>query len=136
MHQTDKALLELLQRDASLSVSALAERVGISKTACWRRIKALERTLCDDGLVLIKVWFHLPRSQQARRLKQERDAKGKKAKEARKGKRWRLSPLAKRFAKHYDDFVAALVPAAGATAVAAAVLRDGDGQGHRLRRGR
>jgi len=42
MHRTDVAILRLLQDDATLSVSAVAERVGISKTACWRRIKTLE----------------------------------------------------------------------------------------------
>lgn len=42
MHRTDVAILQHLQRDATLSVSAVAELVGISKTACWRRIKALE----------------------------------------------------------------------------------------------
>ena len=42
MNRTDHAILRHLQRDARLSVSAVAERVGISKTACWRRIKALE----------------------------------------------------------------------------------------------
>ncbi len=38
----DRAILERLQRDAGLSVGALAEVVGISKSACWRRIQRLE----------------------------------------------------------------------------------------------
>ncbi len=38
----DRAILERLQRDASLSVGALAELVGISKSACWRRLQRLE----------------------------------------------------------------------------------------------
>ncbi len=37
----DRALLKELQRDASLSQRALAERVGISQNACWRRLQAL-----------------------------------------------------------------------------------------------
>ena len=37
----DKRLLHELQRDASLSQRELAERVGLSQNACWRRLKAL-----------------------------------------------------------------------------------------------
>ena len=51
MHPTDRAILLQLQRDATLSVSALAERIGTSKTACWRRIKALE----DSGVIRNRV---------------------------------------------------------------------------------
>ena len=38
----DRALLRALQADASLSHSALAERVGASPASCWRRVRALE----------------------------------------------------------------------------------------------
>lgn len=38
----DRKLLYELQRDASLSHAALAERVGASTASCWRRIRALE----------------------------------------------------------------------------------------------
>jgi Lrp/AsnC family transcriptional regulator len=51
MNRTDHAILRHLQRDATLSVSAVADRVGISKTACWRRIKALE----DQGTIRSRV---------------------------------------------------------------------------------
>ncbi|SDI36634.1 Lrp/AsnC family transcriptional regulator [Aliiruegeria lutimaris] len=37
----DRAILRSLQRDASLSQRDLADRVGISQNACWRRLKAL-----------------------------------------------------------------------------------------------
>lgn len=37
----DKRLLHELQRDAGLSQRELAERVGLSQNACWRRLKAL-----------------------------------------------------------------------------------------------
>lgn len=40
--QIDRALLNALQRDASLSQRALAEQVGLSQNACWRRLRALE----------------------------------------------------------------------------------------------
>ena len=42
MNNTDKAILSRLQKDASLSVGDLAELVGISKSACWRRIQKLD----------------------------------------------------------------------------------------------
>lgn len=47
MDKTDTALLRAMQRDASLSIAALAERVGISKSACWRRVQRLE----EDGVL-------------------------------------------------------------------------------------
>ncbi|QIB66707.1 Lrp/AsnC family transcriptional regulator [Kineobactrum salinum] len=39
----DRKLLRLMQADAGLSVAELAELIGISKSACWRRIQKLER---------------------------------------------------------------------------------------------
>lgn len=38
----DRRLLNLLQRDATLSLDAVSEVVGLSRNACWRRIKALD----------------------------------------------------------------------------------------------
>ena len=43
MDKLDRAVLSRLQADAALSVGDLAEIVGISKSACWRRIQKLER---------------------------------------------------------------------------------------------
>jgi Lrp/AsnC family transcriptional regulator len=40
----DRHILEILQTDASLSVSAIGERVGLSANPCWRRIRRLEET--------------------------------------------------------------------------------------------
>lgn len=40
--ETDRALLRLLQKDATLSVDTLAAEVHLSRNACWRRIKRLE----------------------------------------------------------------------------------------------
>ncbi len=37
----DRALLRALQRDARLSQRELADRVGLSQNACWRRLKSL-----------------------------------------------------------------------------------------------
>lgn len=39
--EIDNRLLQLLQRDASLSQRELAERVGLSQNACWRRLQRL-----------------------------------------------------------------------------------------------
>ena len=39
----DTVILSRLQADASLSVGSLADIVGISKSACWRRIQKLEQ---------------------------------------------------------------------------------------------
>lgn len=43
----DRALLAELQRDATLSQRELADRVGLSQNACWRRLKNLQ----DSGLL-------------------------------------------------------------------------------------
>ena len=38
----DRKILAELQRDGSLSNAELAERVGLSTTPCWRRVRLLE----------------------------------------------------------------------------------------------
>ncbi len=38
----DCRILEELQRDAAQSQRELADRIGLSQNACWRRLKALE----------------------------------------------------------------------------------------------
>lgn len=40
--QIDRSLLTTLQQDAGLSQRDLAERVGLSQNACWRRLKRLQ----------------------------------------------------------------------------------------------
>lgn len=47
----DARILDLAQQDAGLSVAEIAERVGLSSSPCWRRIKRLE----DDGVILRRV---------------------------------------------------------------------------------
>ena len=42
MDEIDRALLEMLQQDATLSIAQMAERVGLSPTPCWKRIQKLE----------------------------------------------------------------------------------------------
>ncbi len=43
----DAKILDIIQNDASLSVAEIAERVGLSPSPCWRRIKRLE----DEGII-------------------------------------------------------------------------------------
>ena len=47
----DARILDILQQDAGLSVAEVAERVGLSASPCWRRIKRLE----DTGMILRRV---------------------------------------------------------------------------------
>jgi len=42
MDDIDRALLDILQQDATLSIAQMAERVGLSPTPCWKRIQKLE----------------------------------------------------------------------------------------------
>lgn len=42
--QIDTRILKELQKDATLSQRELADRVGLSQNACWRRLKALNET--------------------------------------------------------------------------------------------
>lgn len=42
LDEIDLRLLTCLQRDAGLSQRELAERVGLSQNACWRRLQRLE----------------------------------------------------------------------------------------------
>lgn len=47
----DRAILDVLQRDASLSAAEIASQVGLSTTTCWRRIQQLEKA----GVILRRV---------------------------------------------------------------------------------
>ncbi|MEO8216560.1 MAG: polyphosphate:AMP phosphotransferase [Acidobacteriota bacterium] len=60
-----------------------------------QRIVSLEQMLVQDGAVVLKFWFHLPKREQARRLKE---------KEKRSRKNWAFIPDAADFAKRYDRF--------------------------------
>jgi Lrp/AsnC family transcriptional regulator len=44
MDATDRQILELLQRDATMPLAEIARKVGLSSTPCWRRIQKLEET--------------------------------------------------------------------------------------------
>lgn len=46
---TDRQLLEALQHDARQTVAELAQRVSLSPSPCWRRVKQLEETGVIEG---------------------------------------------------------------------------------------
>jgi Lrp/AsnC family transcriptional regulator len=51
LDSVDARILDLIQNDAGLSVAEVAERVGLSSSPCWRRIKRLE----DVGVIQRRV---------------------------------------------------------------------------------
>ena len=51
LDKKNRSILEFLQSDASISIEQLAEKVTLSRNACWRRVRALE----DAGLILRRV---------------------------------------------------------------------------------
>ena len=42
MDKIDKKILKIIQKNASMPLSELSKRVGISSTPCWNRIKKME----------------------------------------------------------------------------------------------
>ncbi len=59
-----------------------------------RRIAEFERLLSDDGALIVKFWFHLSKEEQQKRLRDD-------------VKQGRItSPLLKKYARRYDDFLA------------------------------
>lgn len=51
MDKFDRAILDILQEDCTPAIGALAERIGLGTTACWRRIQKLE----EDGVLRKRV---------------------------------------------------------------------------------
>jgi Lrp/AsnC family transcriptional regulator len=49
----DRKILAELQRDAAQSLDHLGETIGLSRNACWRRIKALEASGILTGRVAL-----------------------------------------------------------------------------------
>ncbi|MEM7047245.1 MAG: Lrp/AsnC family transcriptional regulator [Pseudomonadota bacterium] len=49
----DKAILEILQKDCTVTTQQIAKRVGLSHTPCWRRVKKLEQTGVIDRCVAL-----------------------------------------------------------------------------------
>ena len=42
LDQVDKRILQIVQKDASLSIGQIASQVGLSQTPCWKRLQKLE----------------------------------------------------------------------------------------------
>jgi len=51
LDKKDRQILSLLQEDATLSLAALADKVSMSTTPCWKRVKRLE----DEGVISKRV---------------------------------------------------------------------------------
>ena len=47
LDQTDRKILDLLQSSPGINATAIGERIGLSQSACWRRIQRLK----DTGLI-------------------------------------------------------------------------------------
>ena len=47
LDRIDRRILRILQEDASVPIAAIADRVGLSQTPCWKRIRRLE----IDGVI-------------------------------------------------------------------------------------
>ncbi|WP_419907536.1 Lrp/AsnC family transcriptional regulator [Hoeflea sp.] len=53
LDEFDHSILDELQRDGSLSIESLAEKVHLSRNACWRRLRALEERGVIRGRVAL-----------------------------------------------------------------------------------
>ncbi|AMN46340.1 AsnC family transcriptional regulator [Steroidobacter denitrificans] len=49
LDRTDRRILDILQRDGRISMTELAERIGLSATPCTERVRRLERTGVISG---------------------------------------------------------------------------------------
>jgi Lrp/AsnC family transcriptional regulator len=45
--QTDRRILQLLQTEPGINAAAIGERIGLSQSACWRRIQRMR----DEGVI-------------------------------------------------------------------------------------
>jgi Lrp/AsnC family transcriptional regulator len=53
LDRIDRRILHELMRDATLPISQLADRVGLSQTPCWKRVQKLEASGVISGRVAI-----------------------------------------------------------------------------------
>ena len=51
LDQIDRSILRLLASDASLSLNEIADKVGLTATPCWKRIKRME----ENGIIKSRV---------------------------------------------------------------------------------
>ncbi|OGT88183.1 MAG: polyphosphate:AMP phosphotransferase [Gammaproteobacteria bacterium RIFOXYA12_FULL_61_12] len=61
----------------------------------FRRIEDFERTLAEEGVLIVKFWYHMSEKDQRKRLKAlSRDDRS----------RWKMLPKKHRFSEHYAEF--------------------------------
>lgn len=53
LSRKDRAILRELQADGRLTIKQLADKVGMSTSACWRRVRSLEETGVIDRYAVI-----------------------------------------------------------------------------------
>jgi Lrp/AsnC family leucine-responsive transcriptional regulator len=53
LDEIDRRILRALQQDARLTTAQLAERIGLSTTPCWNRLKRLETQGYSDGYIAL-----------------------------------------------------------------------------------
>src|SRR5215468_6656886 len=53
LDEIDRRILRALQQDARLTTAQLAERIGLSTTPCWNRLKRLEQQGYIDGYIAL-----------------------------------------------------------------------------------
>ncbi len=83
----------VLRVQGDISKQGLAQYVG--------EIQRLEKMLADEGVLLVKLWFHLSKDQQKKRLRSlEKDPKTA----------WRVTDLEWKYFKQYDRFVKVCEP--------------------------
>jgi Lrp/AsnC family transcriptional regulator len=58
MDQFDRKILRVLQEEPSIPMQQLAEKIGLSHTPCWRRIKKLEA----EGVIVNRVYVLDPKA--------------------------------------------------------------------------
>jgi Lrp/AsnC family transcriptional regulator len=51
LDRIDRKILDILQSDATASLATLSDRVGLSQTPCWKRVKRLE----SEGFIVGRV---------------------------------------------------------------------------------
>lgn len=83
----------VLRVQGAISKPELARYVG--------EIQRLEKMLADEGVLLVKLWFHLSKDQQKKRLRSlEKDPKTA----------WRVTELEWKYFKQYDKFIKVCEP--------------------------
>ena len=83
----------VLRVQGSISKRELGDYIG--------DIQRLEKMLTDEGVMLVKFWFHLSKDQQKKRLKAlEKDPKTA----------WRVTDMEWKYFKLYDDFIKVCEP--------------------------